>query len=165
MVRGHLRGVRTETVIVLCLTALLTLAPLMPPAAAALPALGIVVLMLLAWHWRAPAAASLGILSVACVGLSLAGLGPQQVFFTLAFAIYAVVVWRVPWLRDVSVWFRRGAFNGSILAFTAGIAAFRPLPSSRGTPLPGLISPISFERLCRISLCGSSFLVRSCSHC
>ena len=43
--------------------------------------------------------------------------------FPLAFAVYAVVVRRVPWLHGAAAWFRRGALDGGILVLVAGIAA------------------------------------------
>jgi uncharacterized protein len=114
---------RSETAIVLALTALLTIVPLVPLVAAAPLAVAILALTVLAWRWRAPFASSLGVLAAACVALGVAGVGPQQVVFPLAFAVYAVVVHRVPWLHGVAAWFRRGALNGGLLVFAAGIAA------------------------------------------
>jgi uncharacterized membrane protein len=55
--------------------------------------------------------------------LAPAGLGPQQIVFALAFAIYAVVFNRVAWLRGETVWFQLGARNGSLVALGAGFAA------------------------------------------
>ena len=46
----------------------------------------------LAWYRRAPAATSLGLLFATCVILGLLGVGPQQVVFTAALAVYAVVI-------------------------------------------------------------------------
>jgi membrane protease YdiL (CAAX protease family) len=107
--------------IVLAITALLTIVPLVPllaiPAAVA-----IAVLTVLAWRRRQQAAASLGLFSVACIGLAIAGVGPQQVLFPIAFATYFIVVWRVPWLRRASAWLRWGALDATILAFAVAIA-------------------------------------------
>ena len=114
---------RSETAIILALTALLTIVPLVPLVAAAPLAVAILALTVLAWRRRAPFATSLGVLAAACVALGVAGVGPQQVVFPLAFAVYAVVVRRVPWLHGVAAWFRRGALNGGLLVFAAGIAA------------------------------------------
>jgi membrane protease YdiL (CAAX protease family) len=55
--------------------------------------------------------------------LAPAGLGPQQIVFALAFAIYAVVFNWVAWLRGETVWFQLGARNGSLVALGAGFAA------------------------------------------
>ena len=114
---------RSETAIVLALTALLTIVPLVPLVVAAPLAVAILALTVLAWRRRAPSATSLGVLAAACVSLAVVGVGPQQVVFPLAFAVYAVVVHRVPWLHGVAAWFRRGALNGGLLVFAAGIAA------------------------------------------
>src|SRR2546422_3959565 len=89
--------------IVLVLTALLTIVPLVPLLA--IPAAGaIAVLTVLAWRRRQQAAASLGLFSVTCIGLTVAGVGPLQVLFPIAIATYFIVVWRVPWLRRASSW-------------------------------------------------------------
>jgi membrane protease YdiL (CAAX protease family) len=112
-----------ERNIVLALTALLTVVPLVPRAAAAAAVFAFVALTVLAWHRRAPAATSLGILSVACVVPGVVGVGPQQVVFPAAFAIYAFVIRRTPWLRRASAWLRRGAFDATLMALAAGIAA------------------------------------------
>lgn len=112
-----------ERTIVLALTALLTIVPAVPRAAAAVAGLAILALTAIAWRRRETAAASLGLVSTSCVVLGLAGLGPQQVVFPFAFAIYAVVVRRVRWLRGAAAWFRPGALGRGILAIVAGIAA------------------------------------------
>ena len=111
-----------NAVIVLVLTALLTIVPLVPVLA--IPAAGaIAVLTVAAWRRRQQAAASLGLFAVACVGLAIAGVGRQQVLFPLAFAIYFVVVWRVPWLRRASAWLRWGRIDATIAAFAVAIAS------------------------------------------
>jgi hypothetical protein len=114
---------RSEAAIILALTALLTIVPLVPLVAAAPPAVAIIALTVLAWRRRAPAATSLGVLAASCVVLGVVGVGPQQVVFPLAFAVYGVVVHRVPWLHGVSRWLRRGALSVGILVLAAGIAA------------------------------------------
>ena len=106
------RAAHSEAAIILALTALLTIVPLVPLVAAAPMAVAILALTVLAWRRRAPAATSLGVLAAACVVLGVAGVGPQQVVFPLAFAVYAVVVRRVAWLYGVAAWFGRGALNG-----------------------------------------------------
>jgi CAAX protease family protein len=114
---------RTEAAIVLALTALLTIVPLVPLVAAAPLAVAILALTVLAWRRREPSATSLGVLAAACVILGVIGVGPQQVVFPLAFAVYAVVVHRVSWLHGIAAWFRRGRLNASLLVLAAGIAA------------------------------------------
>jgi hypothetical protein len=109
-------------VIVLSLTALLTIVPLLPILA--IPAgVAIVVLTILAWRRRDQPGASLGLFSTASVVLAIAGVGPQQVLFPIAFTAYFIVVWRVPWLRRASSWLRRGAIHGALLALAAAIVA------------------------------------------
>ena len=107
--------------IVLLLTALLTIVPLLPILA--IPAgLAIVVLTIVAWRRRDKPGTSLGLFSAACVVLSASGVSPQQVLFPIAFTVYFVVVWRVAWLRRASSWVRRGALDGTIVALVAAIA-------------------------------------------
>jgi CAAX protease family protein len=109
-------------VIVLGLTALLTIVPLLPILA--IPAgVAIVVLTVLAWRRRDQPGASLGLFSTAAVVLASAGVGPQQVLFPIAFTAYFMVVWRVPWLRRASSWMRRGALDGVIVGLAAAIVA------------------------------------------
>jgi hypothetical protein len=78
--------------IVLELTALLTVVSLVPREGAAVAGLAVFGLTYLAGRHRAPAATSLGLLFTTCLVLGLSGVGPQQVVFSLAFAIYAVVI-------------------------------------------------------------------------
>lgn len=121
--RARSGAARSEAAIILALTALLTIVPLIPLVAAAPVAVAIVALTVLAWRRRAPTATSLGVLAASCVALGAAGVGPQQVVFPLAFAVYAVIVHRVPWLHGVAAWFRRGVLNGGLVVLAAGIAA------------------------------------------
>jgi membrane protease YdiL (CAAX protease family) len=113
---------RGERAIVLTITALLIVVPLFPllaiPAAVA-----IVVVTVIAWQRRQQAASSLGLFAVACIALTIAGVGPQQVLFPIAFGIYFLVVWRVPWLRRATSWLKRGDLNATLLALAAGVAA------------------------------------------
>lgn len=112
-----------EAPIVLALTALLITSSVAPPGGTAAAAgLAAIVLTAIAWRRRAPASSSLGLLFVLCLVLGLAGLGPQQVVFALAFASYAVVVSRVPWLREGIRWLAPGSVHGRILALGVAFA-------------------------------------------
>ena len=117
------RAVRGEAAIVLALTTLLAIVPLMPLAGSLPAGVGVVALTILAWRRRAPAATSLGLLLATCMVLGFLGVGPQQVVFTTAFAIYAVVVRRVRWLRGAATWFRLGSQNWTVVALGAGVVA------------------------------------------
>ncbi|MSO55761.1 MAG: CPBP family intramembrane metalloprotease [Acidobacteria bacterium] len=110
-----------DAAIILGQTALLAVVPLMSPAGALPAGAGVIALTTLAWHRCAPAATSLGLLFATCLALSLVGLGPQQVVFTAAFAIYAFVVRRVPWLRGAAAWFRRGSVDRPTVALGAAV--------------------------------------------
>jgi uncharacterized protein len=68
-------------------------------------------------------ASSLGLLFVTCLVLALAGVGPQQVVFGLAFAVYAAVAARVTWFREATGWLTVGRVDRGIMAAAAGIAA------------------------------------------
>jgi hypothetical protein len=57
------------------------------------------------------------------VVLGLVGLGPQQVVFTSALAIYAVVVRRVRWLHGAAIGCRRGSLDWTVVALGAGVVA------------------------------------------
>ena len=108
---------RGEAPIALALTAILTIVSLMRPGGATAAAgLAALVLTAIAWKRHAVAASSLGLLFVSCLVLGLAGLGPQQVVFALAFAVYAFVISRVPWLRHDVRWLAVGTVDGHIMA-------------------------------------------------
>ena len=115
------RGVsRGEAPIVLSLTACLTVAWLAPLRGIALAAgLMALVLTTFAWRQRMPAASSLGLLFVPYLGLGVAGLGPPQVVFALALAVYGGIVSRVPWLHDAGRWCIAG--NTAARFLVAGI--------------------------------------------
>jgi len=83
--------------------------------------MAVAALTMLAWHRRAPAAASFGLLFVTCLILGLVGLGPQQAVLACAFAIYVFVIRRVRWLRGAATWFRRGSLDWSVAALGAGV--------------------------------------------
>src|SRR5437762_2523301 len=160
------RGLRTERLLVIALTALITIAPLVSLAAATPVAIAIVVLTIVAWRLRALAATSVGIFSVACVVLGIAGIGPQQVVFSVAFVISALIVWRVPWLREATVWFQRGAFDKSLLAFAAGIAGlaavYGVLLGALRRRAGGLLAPWTAHVLTDLAIAGIVLaLVRS----
>lgn len=114
---------RSERRLVLALTLLLTMVSLQWPGAPAAAA-GVVALTLtlIAWRNRAPAASSLGLLFVSCLVLALVGVGPQQVVFAMAFAVYAAVVTRTAWLRPAAQWVAVGRCDGAMLALGAAIA-------------------------------------------
>lgn len=121
------RAPSTERILVIALTALITIAPLVSLAAATPVAVAIVAITIVAWRLRALAAASVGIFSVACVVLGIAGIGPQQVVFSVAFVISAVIVWRVSWLRGATRWLQRGTLDEKLVAFAVGIAVLSGL--------------------------------------
>ena len=117
-------AVRSDAPIVLALLALLTIVSLVPPGGAATAAaMAALALTVVAWKWRAPGASSLGLLFVTCLALALVGIGPQQVVFGLAFAVYAMVVARVRWFREAASWLTVGRFDSRIMALGAAVAA------------------------------------------
>jgi uncharacterized protein len=115
-----------EAAIVLALTALVTIVPLLPPgAAAALGGGAALALTAMAWIRRAPWASSLGVLFVTC--LVLAGAGPQQVVFALAFVVYAAIASSVPWFHEAVSVLAPGRWDGRSLALGAAFAAISGL--------------------------------------
>jgi membrane protease YdiL (CAAX protease family) len=80
-------------------------------------------LTVIAWKRRAHGASSLGLLFVTCLALALAGVGPQQVVFGLAFAVYAIVAFRVSWFREATGWLTVGRLDGRTMALGATFAA------------------------------------------
>ena len=117
-------ALRGEAPIVVALTVLLTIVSLVPPGGAAIAAgVAAFALTVIAWQRRAPGASSLGLLFVTCLALALVGIGPQQVVFGLAFAVYAVVASRVPWFREATCWLSVGHLDGRLVALSAAFAA------------------------------------------
>jgi len=94
VVASRPRAVPGEAAIILALTMLLTVVPLIPTTAVLPAGMAVAALTMLAWHRRAPAAASFGLLFVTCLILGLVGLGPQQAVLACAFAIYVFVIRR-----------------------------------------------------------------------
>ena len=120
----HASAVRGEAPIVLALTALLTIVSFVPPGGAATAAaVAAFAFTVFAWERRAPGASSLGLLFVTHLALVLIGIGPQQVVFGLAFAVYAVVAARVPWFREAASWLTVGRLDGRMIAMGAAFAA------------------------------------------
>jgi hypothetical protein len=118
------RAGRCEGPIVLALTALLTIVSILPPGrAAAAAGLAAFALTAIAWTRRARGASSLGLLFVTCLALALAGFGPQQVVFGMAFALYAIVAFRVSWFREATHLLSVGRVDGHIMAFGSAFAA------------------------------------------
>ncbi len=110
--------------LVLGLTMLLTIVSLLPPgSAAAVMGIAALALTVIGWRRRAQGASSLGVLFVTCLALALAGFGPQQAVFGVAFVIYAGVAYRVPWFREATSWFKVGRISNGIVASGAVFAA------------------------------------------
>jgi membrane protease YdiL (CAAX protease family) len=117
-------SVRGERALVLTLIGLLTVGSLFPiGAAAAATGVAAVGVTGIAWKRRAAAASSVGLLFITALVLSLAGVGPQQVTFALAFAVYFAVLSRVAWLRPAGRWLTAGRMDGKLLAAAAVFAA------------------------------------------
>ena len=117
---------RGEAPIVVALTALLTIVSLVPPGGVAIAAgVAAFALTVMAWQRRAPGASSLGLLFLPCLALALLGIGPQQVVFGLAFAVYAVVAWRVPWFGEATCWLRVGHLDGRLVAFSLPLLPYQ----------------------------------------
>ena len=117
-------AVRSEAPIVLALTALLTIVPILRPGGAAAAAGATAfALTVFAWKRRARGASSLGLLFVTCLALGLAGFGPQQAVFGVAFVLYFAVASRVPWFREATAWLSVGRLDGRFVALGAVFAA------------------------------------------
>ena len=102
-----------DAVLVVGVTLLCIAAPLVATNAAIAAASGIVVLAVLAWFKRCPAAAPLSIFCVICLSLIFSGVrGPVILAFGLLG--YAGVVRIVSWLRRTATWARWGSFDASI---------------------------------------------------
>ena len=98
---------------------LVTVAPLVPAAAAIGVLTGIAILAVVAWGKRCRAAAPVGVFCVVCVGLALSGVPYSQLVLGVGLLSYAVVVRTVPWLRGVATWGRWGSFGADVRVLTA----------------------------------------------
>ena len=103
-----------DAVLVVGVTLLCIAAPLVATNAAIAAASGIVVLAVLAWFKRCPAAAPLSIFCVICLSLIFSGVRYSPVILAFGLLGYAGVVRIVSWLRRTATWARWGSFDASI---------------------------------------------------
>ncbi len=89
-------------------------APLVRRNAAITAASGIVVLAVLAWYKRCPAAAPFSTFCVICLSLIFSGVRYFPVILALGLLGYAGVVRIVPWLRGTATWARWGSFDAGV---------------------------------------------------
>jgi hypothetical protein len=92
-----------DAVLVVGVTLLCIAAPLVATNAAIAAASGIVVLAVLAWHKRCPAAAPLSIFCVICLSFIFSGVRYFPVILAFGLLGYAGVVRIVSWLRGKAV--------------------------------------------------------------
>jgi CAAX protease family protein len=116
---------RLDTTLVIGLTLAITVAPLPFSSAALVASIGVGVLAVLAWIERCPAAASVAVFCIVCFVLAWSGVRYSQLVLAVGLLVYALVVWRVPWLRRAANWVRWGSFGVDVRWLTAasGIAA------------------------------------------
>ena len=106
--------------LVVDITLLCTAAPLLPTNAAIAAASGILVLAVLAWYKRCPAAAPFSIFCVVCLSLIFSGMRYFPVVLALGLLGYAGVVHGVPWLRGTATWVRWGSFDARVCLLSVG---------------------------------------------
>jgi membrane protease YdiL (CAAX protease family) len=107
--------------LVVGVTLLCIAAPLVPTSAAIAAAGGIVVLAMLAWSKRCPAAAPFSAFCVICLGLIFAGVRYFPVILTLGLLGYAGIVRIVSWLRGTATWARWGSFDAGVCLLSVGV--------------------------------------------
>ena len=103
-----------DALLVVGVTLLCIAAPLVAPIAAIAAASGIVVLAVLAWFKRCPAAAPLSIFCVICLSLIFCGVRYSPIILVFGLLGYAGFVRMVWWLRRTATWARWGSFDASI---------------------------------------------------
>ena len=102
----------SEATVVISLTVLATVLPIIGAGGImATGGIAAILLTTIAIRRRMVAASSIGVLLVVVLLLGLTGVGPQQILFGLAFVIYAMVISRLPWLRDAANWRVAGSFD------------------------------------------------------
>src|SRR5438552_13851736 len=109
-----------NALLVVGVTLLCTAAPLVPTNAAIAAASGIVLLAMLAWYKRCPAAAPFSIFCVICLSLIFSGVRYFPVILALGLLGYAGVVRGVPWLRGTATWARWGSFDAGVCLLSVG---------------------------------------------
>jgi membrane protease YdiL (CAAX protease family) len=109
-----------DALLVVGVTLLCTASPLVPTNAAIAAASGIVVLAVLAWYKRCPAAAPFSIFCVICLSLIFSGVRYFPVILALGLLGYAGVVRGVPWLRGTATWARWGSFDAGVCLLSVG---------------------------------------------
>jgi hypothetical protein len=110
-----IRGPRQlDAVLVVGVTLLCIVAPLVSTNAAIAAASGIVILAVLAWYKRCPAAAPFSIFCVICLSLIFSGVRYFPVILTFGLLGYAGVARIVSWLRGTTTWVQWGSFDASI---------------------------------------------------
>jgi uncharacterized protein len=109
-----------DALLVVGVTLLCTAAPLVPTNAAIAAASGIVLLAMLAWYKRCPAAAPFSIFCVICLSLIFSGVRYFPVILALGLLGYAGVVRGVPWLRGTTTWARWGSFDAGVCLLSLG---------------------------------------------
>jgi membrane protease YdiL (CAAX protease family) len=111
---------QVDAVLVVGVTLLCIAAPLVPTNAASAAASGIVVLAVLAWYKRCPAAAPFSIFCVLCLSLIFSGVRYFPVVLAFGLVGYAGVTRGVPWLRGTATWARWGSFDAGICLLSVG---------------------------------------------
>ncbi|HZD08762.1 MAG TPA: CPBP family intramembrane glutamic endopeptidase [Candidatus Limnocylindrales bacterium] len=109
-----------DALLVVGVTLLCTAAPLLPSNAAIAAASGILVLAVLAWYKRCPAAAPFSIFCVVCLSLIFSGMRYFPVVLALGLLGYAGVVRGVPWLRGTATWAQWGSFGTRVCLLSVG---------------------------------------------
>ena len=108
-----------DALLVVTVTLLVTAAPLVPSNAAICAAIGIALLVVVAWYKRCRAAAPVSTFCVICLALILAGVPYFQVVLAVGLLGYAGVVRGVPWLRGTATWARWGSFDRDVRLLSA----------------------------------------------
>jgi hypothetical protein len=108
-----------DALLVVSVTLLVTAAPLVPSNAAICAAVGIALLVVVAWYKRCRAAAPVSTFCVICLGLAFCGVPYFQVVLGVGLLCYAGVVRGVPWLRGTATWTRWGSFDREVRRLSA----------------------------------------------
>jgi membrane protease YdiL (CAAX protease family) len=111
---------KVDALLVVGITLLCIAAPLVPTKAAIAAAGGIVVLAVLAWYTRCPAAAPFSAFCVICLGLIFAGVRYFPVILAVGLLGYAGILRLVSWLRGTATWARWGSFDAGVCLLSVG---------------------------------------------
>jgi membrane protease YdiL (CAAX protease family) len=111
-----------DTVLVVCITVLITAIPLLPDSWAVVMSLAVVGATAIAWIRRCRIAAPLGLFCAVCLMMIVAGIRYTQVSLGAGLLAYTWATQRSEWLRGSAAWIKRGRLDTDVWLLVGGSA-------------------------------------------